>query len=160
MIRDHIETNHLEGICLPCDLCNKTFSARGNLKKHKYSLHAKQGPTDLAKEQEHTNQENKDELKKATKHQINQELKADVQNTATKLAAIPSETSVGLQESSQVHDGERPQDGSSWQVSKWNAEAESIIHLQSVRQGRPRQQHQEPHQGQPHGGIICPLQYM
>ena len=38
VIRDHIETNHLKGICLPCDLCNKTFSARGNLKKHKYSL--------------------------------------------------------------------------------------------------------------------------
>ena len=50
VIRDHIETNHLEGICLPCDLCNKTFSARGNLKKHKYSLHAKQDSTDLAKE--------------------------------------------------------------------------------------------------------------
>ena len=77
VIRDHIETNHLEGICLPCDLCNKTFSARGNLKKHKYSLHAKQGPTDLAKEQEQTVHENKDEPKKATKHQINQELKTD-----------------------------------------------------------------------------------
>ena len=77
VIRDHIETNHLEGICLPCDLCNKTFSARGNLKKHKYSLHAKQDPTDLAKEQEQTIHENKDEPKKATKHQINQDMKAN-----------------------------------------------------------------------------------
>ena len=27
-IKDHIETNHLEGIALPCNLCNKTFRSR------------------------------------------------------------------------------------------------------------------------------------
>ena len=27
-IRDHIEANHLEGISIPCDYCDKTFNAR------------------------------------------------------------------------------------------------------------------------------------
>ena len=69
------------------------------------------------------------------KQQSTRLIKNRKQNTAATLVASPNETSVGLQESSRVHDGERPQDGSSWQVSKWNAKAESIIHLQSVRQG-------------------------
>ena len=32
-IRDHIEVNHLEGISLPCNLCDKTFRSRQNLRK-------------------------------------------------------------------------------------------------------------------------------
>ena len=38
-IRDHIEANHLEGISIPCDYCDKTFNARQNLSKHKNRLH-------------------------------------------------------------------------------------------------------------------------
>ena len=38
-IRDHIEANHLEGISIPCDYCDKTFSARQNLYKHKRNFH-------------------------------------------------------------------------------------------------------------------------
>ena len=38
-IRDHIEANHLEGISIPCDYCDKTFNARQNLSRHKNRLH-------------------------------------------------------------------------------------------------------------------------
>ena len=38
-IIEHIERNHLEGICIPCDLCDKTFPSRHNLRKHKSSSH-------------------------------------------------------------------------------------------------------------------------
>ena len=34
-IRDHIEYNHLQGICIPCGFCDKTFSSRATLRKHK-----------------------------------------------------------------------------------------------------------------------------
>ena len=34
-IRDHIEVNHLEGISLPCNLCDKTFRSRQRMRKHK-----------------------------------------------------------------------------------------------------------------------------
>ena len=34
-IRDHIEANHLEGISLPCSLCEKTFRSRWSLRRHK-----------------------------------------------------------------------------------------------------------------------------
>ena len=33
-IRDHIETNHLEGIFLPCSLCEQTFRSRHKLRCH------------------------------------------------------------------------------------------------------------------------------
>ena len=36
-IRDHIEANHLDGIVLPCDFCEKTFRSRYSLRKHTYS---------------------------------------------------------------------------------------------------------------------------
>jgi len=36
-IRDHIEANHLDGIVLPCNFCEKTFRSRCNLRKHMYS---------------------------------------------------------------------------------------------------------------------------
>ena len=38
-IRHHIEANHLEGISIPCDYCDKTFSIRGNLSRHKRHFH-------------------------------------------------------------------------------------------------------------------------
>ena len=34
-IRDHIEANHLEGVCLPCNTCGKEFRSRMILRKHK-----------------------------------------------------------------------------------------------------------------------------
>ena len=34
-IKDHIEANHLEGIIIPCSLCNKTFRSRNSLRPHK-----------------------------------------------------------------------------------------------------------------------------
>ena len=36
-IRDHIEANHLEGVSLPCNVCEKTFRSRMILRKHKCS---------------------------------------------------------------------------------------------------------------------------
>ena len=33
-IRDHIEANHLEGIDLPCNFCEKTFRSRQILRRH------------------------------------------------------------------------------------------------------------------------------
>ena len=34
-IKDHIEVYHLEGITIPCDNCEKSFSTRHNLRNHK-----------------------------------------------------------------------------------------------------------------------------
>ena len=34
-MKDHIEVNHLEGIVIPCKLCDKTFKYRNGLRKHK-----------------------------------------------------------------------------------------------------------------------------
>ena len=33
-LKDHIEVNHLEGIIIPCNLCDKTFRSRNALKHH------------------------------------------------------------------------------------------------------------------------------
>ena len=38
-IKDHIEANHLEGIIIPCNLCDKTFRSRPSLKMHKIRQH-------------------------------------------------------------------------------------------------------------------------
>ena len=38
-IRNHIESNHLEGISIPCGYCDKTFSFRQGLQKHKSKFH-------------------------------------------------------------------------------------------------------------------------
>ena len=34
-IKDHIEANHLEGIVIPCNICDKTFKSRNSLRHHK-----------------------------------------------------------------------------------------------------------------------------
>ena len=39
VIRNHIEVNHMEGISIPCDYCDKVFTARDNLRKHKSKFH-------------------------------------------------------------------------------------------------------------------------
>ena len=33
-IKDHIEANHIEGIVIPCNLCDKTFRSRNALRLH------------------------------------------------------------------------------------------------------------------------------
>ena len=38
-IKDHIEANHLEGIVIPCNLCDKTFRVRTVLRQHKAKAH-------------------------------------------------------------------------------------------------------------------------
>ena len=38
-IKDHIEANHIEGIVLPCDLCQKTFRSRHSLSMHNRRHH-------------------------------------------------------------------------------------------------------------------------
>ena len=38
-IKNHIEANHLEGIVLPCNHCEKTFRCRNSLKQHVQNSH-------------------------------------------------------------------------------------------------------------------------
>ena len=38
-IKDHIEANHLEGIVIPCKLCDKTFRSRNSLRFHNRQYH-------------------------------------------------------------------------------------------------------------------------
>ena len=38
-IKDHIEANHLEGISIPCNLCEKIFRSRNGLRQHKKISH-------------------------------------------------------------------------------------------------------------------------
>ena len=38
-IRNHIEAHHLEGIPLPCEHCDKTFSSRNSLEVHNSRFH-------------------------------------------------------------------------------------------------------------------------
>ena len=38
-IRDHIEANHLEGVAIPCNFCEKTFRSRHSLRNHRRSQH-------------------------------------------------------------------------------------------------------------------------
>ena len=35
-IKDHIEANHLEGIVIPCNLCDKAFRSRAGFRQHKH----------------------------------------------------------------------------------------------------------------------------
>ena len=41
VIRDHIEANHVEGISIPCDYCDKVSSSRAALKMHRFKYHNK-----------------------------------------------------------------------------------------------------------------------
>ena len=41
-IRDHIEANHLEGVALACNQCEKTFRSRVSLRMHKSLIHKAQ----------------------------------------------------------------------------------------------------------------------
>ena len=38
-LMNHIEANHLEGISVPCNLCEKTFRSRNALAKHNQRFH-------------------------------------------------------------------------------------------------------------------------
>ena len=38
-IRDHIEANHLEGIVMPCNHCEKTFRSRSAMRGHRRIYH-------------------------------------------------------------------------------------------------------------------------
>ena len=38
-VKNHIEVNHLEGISLPCNQCEKTFTSRNSLRVHSSSYH-------------------------------------------------------------------------------------------------------------------------
>jgi len=38
-VKRHIETNHIEGVSIPCPFCEKRFRARNSLVKHKLSKH-------------------------------------------------------------------------------------------------------------------------
>ena len=38
-VQNHIEANHIEGISLPCNLCEKTFKLRESLRSHKTRSH-------------------------------------------------------------------------------------------------------------------------
>ena len=40
-IRDHIESNHLEGISLPCNICGRVSKSRWSLRNHKAKHHQK-----------------------------------------------------------------------------------------------------------------------
>ena len=37
-IKDHIEANHLEEICIPCNACDKTFKSRYSLRMHRAKM--------------------------------------------------------------------------------------------------------------------------
>ena len=38
-MKNHIETNHLEGISIPCELCEKTFRSRNSLAKNTWCVY-------------------------------------------------------------------------------------------------------------------------
>ena len=38
-IKNHIERNHLEGVSVPCTLCDKTFRSRNAMYQHKGNIH-------------------------------------------------------------------------------------------------------------------------
>ena len=38
-IKDHIEANHLEGVVLPCNQCEKVFRCGNNLRRHVQKHH-------------------------------------------------------------------------------------------------------------------------
>ena len=38
-IKDHIEANHLDGVAIPCNFCDKTFRSRNALRQHSKQNH-------------------------------------------------------------------------------------------------------------------------
>ena len=44
-IKDHIESNHIEGINIACNLCDKTFRSRNSLAEHRYRCHKRSPAT-------------------------------------------------------------------------------------------------------------------
>ena len=38
-IKDHIEANYIDGVSLPCTVCEKTFKSRASLRMHKVNQH-------------------------------------------------------------------------------------------------------------------------
>ena len=38
-IMDHVEANHLEGVSIPCNSCDKTFRCRSGLRQHNAIYH-------------------------------------------------------------------------------------------------------------------------
>ena len=38
-IKSHIQTRHIEGACIPCNLCQKTFRSNSALSVHKWRKH-------------------------------------------------------------------------------------------------------------------------
>ena len=38
-IKKHIEANHLEGVCIPCNFCEKTFRSRQSFREHNLKYH-------------------------------------------------------------------------------------------------------------------------
>lgn len=41
-IKGHIETNHLQGVSIPCNFCEQTFVSRNSLKQHKSKSHTRE----------------------------------------------------------------------------------------------------------------------
>ena len=41
-IKGHIETNHLQGVSIPCNFCDQTFVSRNSLKQHKSKSHTRE----------------------------------------------------------------------------------------------------------------------
>ena len=41
-VQHHIESHHLEGISLPCNLCEKTYRSRSSFQNHKRICHKKE----------------------------------------------------------------------------------------------------------------------
>ena len=39
LIIDHIERNHISGVSIPCNICQKTFRSRASLKVHNFTQH-------------------------------------------------------------------------------------------------------------------------
>ena len=39
LIIDHIERNHISGVSMPCNICQKTFRSRASLKGHNFTQH-------------------------------------------------------------------------------------------------------------------------
>jgi hypothetical protein len=39
-IKYHIEANHIEGVSIPCNLCEKSFSSRNSLRVHVKTQHS------------------------------------------------------------------------------------------------------------------------